>query len=819
MKESTRCWSNGTHRNMNSPKGSEFAHSFTHKSVRATARKLNAHVLSYFSRHEGDLLRRLRQGLQELCTLPGRHLPEQIQSWKKARHFFDTNAVDFHARFLKALERCLTDEIQTIHPNSDRRQGQVTQPADFGAELNLSLVGVNEMDQMLLQDELIQHFNLRYEEPLAMLTLRLRALFGREGASLDGNPYRPEVLMRAFTATLKDCSFDEQSAQNAALAFDAEHCIDLGPLYFELEQMLERAGVAAQSHRVRKSRASGRTSGPAVTGEAFVHSAQSPLGLPPGSSESASAGGQAGYLEGDLGGYRVGPGGGLPPGVAASAQMLAYGYGAPVWSVATHAREFLRHQGMSPDGAGVLRDVGSAPRELWSAPGLVAAPVALPIEPYLARYLEALRVDAVKSFSNLGLDADLDSHNLLREMRADDEIRSGHEFDRGTVDALAEVFDFVFSDPDIAVPLKVMIGRLQIPVLKAALMDRHFFIYADHPARKLVDTLAAAAIAWTVEQGMDDPLYLQIEGAVKRVLTGFGQDLTLLTEVLTEFKDFLNAAEQQVNLQVQQLASAHEADEALEVARAQVDAMLQERILAMPDGHDTTAFLIPFLTDQWREVLAQAYVHHDAQPEAWTHLIETTDRLLWSTQHKRDSAERRELVTVLPGLVRQLNASLDALEWTGDERENFTRRLIATHMNAIRSGPDPTHEGVPDSEDRIASDNAVWMLDQRVAAARDAESDSYDSMLGELERGMWFDFISDQAQIHRCRLTWVSPKRKRFLFSNREGFDAFVRSEREIGALLRQGGLKALPREPLVSRAIDHIMAPPEIPVGAHTPG
>jgi hypothetical protein len=59
-------------------------------------------------------------------------------------------------------------------------------------------------------------------------------------------------------------------------------------------------------------------------------------------------------------------------------------------------------------------------------------------------------------------------------------------------------------------------------------------------------------------------------------------------------------------------------------------------------------------------------------------------------------------------------------------------------------------------------------------------------------------------------LTWISPKRSRFLFTNREGFDAFVRSEQEVTDLLRRGRLGVLRPEPIVTRAIEQILAAPD---------
>jgi hypothetical protein len=72
---------------------------------------------------------------------------------------------------------------------------------------------------------------------------------------------------------------------------------------------------------------------------------------------------------------------------------------------------------------------------------------------------------------------------------------------------------------------------------------------------------------------------------------------------------------------------------------------------------------------------------------------------------------------------------------------------------------------------------------------------------------MWFDYLNERSQLHRCRLSWISPKRTRLLFTNREGFDAFVRSEREVAELLRQSRLMEIDQAPIVGRALDQLMA------------
>jgi hypothetical protein len=98
-------------------------------------------------------------------------------------------------------------------------------------------------------------------------------------------------------------------------------------------------------------------------------------------------------------------------------------------------------------------------------------------------------------------------------------------------------------------------------------------------------------------------------------------------------------------------------------------------------------------------------------------------------------------------------------------------------------------------------------LDQRRADKLAGSSDDFDAVAQNFSRGLWFDFLGESDTKQRCRLSWISPMRTRFLFTNRDGFDAFVRSEREVAALLRRGRLQVIDQEPIVSRALDRIMS------------
>ena len=106
-----------------------------------------------------------------------------------------------------------------------------------------------------------------------------------------------------------------------------------------------------------------------------------------------------------------------------------------------------------------------------------------------------------------------------------------------------------------------------------------------------------------------------------------------------------------------------------------------------------------------------------------------------------------------------------------------------------------------------ASRMALKALEARRARQSEVlELDAYDVQARGLERGLWFDFDDPEAGPRRYRLGWVSPQRTRLLFTNRDGFEAFVRTEREVAELLRTGRLRVLDQQPIVARAIEQIL-------------
>ncbi len=741
----------------------------THRHIR----NLIGKTLAFFAQGESDHLRLIREHLLDLVD--ARPSQTQSQNLRSACILLHKQADVFNSAFQAALQTSMDDEVRLVLPEAAGAAVRKESSFDELDGMSLSLIDVGEIERILLLDRVAQRFTAHYEACVSPLTLRLGVLLGLESPGLSSNPFRPEVFVRAFLMACEKSGFDDKATEDLMLALEPLHSIDLTPLYADLNAMLMHAGIQAQTvHRIRKSKASASSYAPlsSVSANAPLSTRSGPASLEPGQARSV-----------------WGP-------------LASVGH-----SVAAHARQFLQRLGLSSHGA--LENAGDQGRLAWTEAAGDGAPRSFAAaDPEFMGYLSDLQAGAGTSSSHQILQGqDPGDHNILRQMRDRDEVRRAPELDRDTVDALVEVFDYVFADQAIPVQMKFFIGRLQIPVLKAAMIDRDFFLSNEHPARKLVDTLALASIAWAPEKGETDPLYVRIETTVKRVLNEFEDDLALFSDLLLEFTEFLFETEQQAQRRIEPAVEHERVGESFEQALVHADEVVHARIGALPPELPLAPFLAPFLITQWREVMADAWLNSPSNPAQWESVLSAMDQLIWSTQPKTRTDECRQLVAVLPDLVRTLNVGLDAIDWTGEPRARFTQRLMVTHMMAIRmtqAAPTDTASAVLEES---AGEEAMKELDQRRATQLAGSVDEFDVMAQSFAHGLWFDFMVDEATQHRCRLSWVSPMRTRLLFTNRDGFDAFVRSEREVATLLRLGRLKVIDQLPIVSRALDRLMS------------
>ncbi|MGC1952488.1 MAG: DUF1631 family protein [Gammaproteobacteria bacterium] len=269
---------------------------------------------------------------------------------------------------------------------------------------------------------------------------------------------------------------------------------------------------------------------------------------------------------------------------------------------------------------------------------------------------------------------------LLRQVKTAKIATGIGHVDDMMIDIVAMMFDYILDDDNLADSIKALIGRLQIPVLKVAILDKSFFSRKFHPARKLLNSIADAAIGWSEKHHGNDALYDNIEAIVHRILSEFEDDPSIFSELLQDFESFLTKQEQSREASSRESATSAEGREKLQVART----VAQDEVTRRISSQSVPEIIRSFLDTYWKGLLIVSYINGGAQADEWRRYIETMDDLVWSVSPKRTADERFKLVGLLPGLVKRLNEGMAKASMESKERDRFVAKLADYHAKAVK---------------------------------------------------------------------------------------------------------------------------------------
>src|SRR5690606_34069263 len=195
------------------------------------------------------------------------------------------------------------------------------------------------------------------------------------------------------------------------------------------------------------------------------------------------------------------------------------------------------------------------------------------------------------------------------------------------INLVSMLFDFILEDRQLHPVMKALIGRLQIPVLKVALSDRNFVNRGGHPARKLLNELALAAIGWNEKRpGMRDPLREKIEEEVGRVLAEITDRVDLFQVLLKDFGHFIDLNRRRPELVEQGLRDAEEGRARQERAsQAAKDVMLEQA-----EGRDIPEAIRALLDGPCTRYLQWIMLRQGEESPQWQDACELVTRLIWT---------------------------------------------------------------------------------------------------------------------------------------------------------------------------------------------
>ncbi|WP_460416876.1 DUF1631 domain-containing protein [Pseudomonas sp. microsymbiont 2] len=370
--------------------------------------------------------------------------------------------------------------------------------------------------------------------------------------------------------------------------------------------------------------------------------------------------------------------------------------------------------------------------------------------------------------------------------------------DEDMINLVDLLFAFIQADANLPASLRALIGRLQIPLLKVALIDKGVFSRASHPARRLLNEIASVAIGWeNSAEGLRDSLHLQVERIVQRLLNDFSEDCGLFSELLDEFLAFSQDERRRNELLEQRTRDAEEGRARALLARQRVQHELNLRLR----GRVLPRALVQMLEQAWSQVLLLAWLKQGDTSTAWDEALATVDELLASVAPQQDPSR---LLARVPSLLKALREGLAGVALDSAVTRDFFLQLEQLHLRACGGAL----QGDDDLPEVLVQDDIVLAVSDELAPRPCLQLDDQDPALRQVQRlpvGTWVEVLDDDEPL-RCKLVARIDSSDRIVFANRTGLKVREWSRAGLAVALRRGEVRLLDAGSLFERALDAVL-------------
>ncbi|MFQ3229322.1 DUF1631 family protein [Reinekea sp.] len=381
----------------------------------------------------------------------------------------------------------------------------------------------------------------------------------------------------------------------------------------------------------------------------------------------------------------------------------------------------------------------------------------------------------------------------------------------GTISLVAMLFEYILDDDQLSPYMKQLLARMQIPIIKVALLDKTFFQHSDHSARQLLNKMAKAANGWHKKDNVEgDALLLGMEKIVDQLNHDFDENIELFATLLAEFTELQSAYRQSSDTKVRELESvetalvvAHESQDRTKIF---IDTLLEEQ--ALPDNIEK------FLRNQWYRLMAIVF-KKQGECQAWKTSARIARELIWSLQPSVQMTHEKRFVAIVPKMLSGLQDGLKSMGLSETERQNIIQSIEDQH--AINGGQ--LDENIWDSQSKLESfeEKAVVAekvieaqlplpVDEPVQELRQADLSYYLDQVESLALEQWFDIELKPGQVQRGKLSLIVSGGAKYIFTDAKGDKIVERSAIGLAMSMRDEVFTAIDEDPLFDRMIDSIV-------------
>jgi len=392
--------------------------------------------------------------------------------------------------------------------------------------------------------------------------------------------------------------------------------------------------------------------------------------------------------------------------------------------------------------------------------------------------LSSLQQNAAQSSSPV---EQINTADFKRALLADMGSRSGgavtkqvNLVDEKTIDFIEMLFDAIIEDTSISEAITNLLLRLQIPVIKVAMLDKDFFANGEHPCRTTLNLIAYLGRGLSSKS---DSLFNELNQVVETLLNDFDIDINSFEKASIrleeiELEDLQVTSEKEKTTQKTALQT-----HAREVVLAELQYHVMNRVLPK----NAQKLILKF----WSTLMFHRYIKHGKNSNQWKESVNTVNKLIQLLQPVESSQAYNQLVTEKDEVLDNIHNSLLETRQNPVEIETEINNVFLSFENTLENSLfSPSNMANDETYFTPVEDADLNMDDALFEPTLDVEEEIVDPLQDEINAarekianlphevrpGVWFKvFNGEDSAVRRVKLSVIIMEEAKLIFVDRHG--------------------------------------------------
>lgn len=379
--------------------------------------------------------------------------------------------------------------------------------------------------------------------------------------------------------------------------------------------------------------------------------------------------------------------------------------------------------------------------------------------------------DPVRAISH-AVDAALDS------MGADIK-RQISDVEYNIIQIINRCFIAILDDNLLPEPVKLQVRHLQIPYIKAALLDITLLINEDHPCRLFLDEIASLGVGATETSFTE---YAHIKAAIQHLAEHFKSDLKIFKDSRKKLHKIKKVTEEKAQLREHKYLPSLQKQATRLFRKSLVSRVLREALREKQFPNALHTLTLKGFT----KILDRRYLNTGLYSTEFQEALKLFCQIVESVQPIDSIEELHQVFERIPRMLAKTRTMLNEI-YSKSSTRALLSGLESFYLEKARSFKEKLDRQGSEPELKI-QDDSVCLFDansdaifKRSLAAVPSSTKILAKCPPYIKTGAWFDiYISQDTRLHRLKLIAILEDSAQLIFLGKNGKDILIQNITEL---------------------------------------